>query len=325
MKAMVITDFGSPEVFAEREVEKPTPAQGELLVQVCATSVNPADCGVRQGRFGRMLGQPIELPAILGFDVSGVVEAVGEGVAAFAPGDEVYYAIALPSQGANAEYHVTPVTGVARKPANLSHPEAAAVPVAGGTAWAALMARANLRLAETVLIHGAAGGVGSFAVQIAQAAGAYSFATCGGYDAQRVQALGANRTIDYRNEDFIEILQRETRGEGVDVVLDTVGGEVMARSLPVTKAQGRAVTITGVQGDFNLAIGKNITIHFTHLDQPRTKLDALRTLIERHQLKPLISHVFPLSEVAAAHRLVERGGEGVYGKVVVEVKAQGSR
>lgn len=316
MKAMVITNFGSPEVFAESEVDKPTPKNNEVLVKVYATSVNPADCGVRQGIFGPR----VKLPAILGFDVSGVVETVGENVRDFQVGDEVYYAIPHEEGGgANAEYHVANESTIAKKPTNISHLEAASVPVAGGTAWAALITRANIKVGETVLIHGGAGGVGTFAIQIAKAAGAYVYTTCGNYDIDFVKSIGADRAIDYRNEDFIKIIMQETGGAGVDVTFTTVGGEILAKSLAVTKADGRAVTITGVTGDFNIAILKNITVHFTHLDCTRPKLDALRNLIERGDIKPVVSKTFSLHQVAQAHKTFEEGGEGVRGKIVVQV------
>lgn len=316
MKAMVITGFGGTEVFAERDVEKPTPGRNEVLVKVYATSVNPADCGVRQGIFGRR----IELPVILGYDVSGAIAAVGEDVRDFKVGDEVYYAIGLlDGDGANAEYHVAHESIVAKKPANISHQQAAAVPVAGGTAWAALIARAKVKVGETVLIHGGAGGVGSFAIQIAKAAGAYVYTTCGAYDVEIVKSLGADRAIDYRNEDFVDIIMKETEGVGVDVTLSTVGGELLARSLPVTKADGRAVTVTGVGGDLNVAIFKNITVHFVHLDRARPLLEALKILIERGQIEPLVGMTLPLDRVAEAHKKLEQGGEGVRGKIVLQV------
>lgn len=316
MKAMVITNFGSPEVFVKSEVDKPTPKNNEVLVKVYATSVNPADCGVRQGIFGPR----VKLPAILGFDVSGVVEAVGENVRDFQVGDEVYYPIAHEEGGgANAEYHVANESTIAKKPTNISHLEAASVPVAGGTAWAALINRANIKVGETVLIHGGAGGVGTFAIQIAKAAGAYVYTTCGKYDTDFVKSIGADRAIDYRKEDFIKIIMQETGGAGVDITFTTVDGEILAKSLAVTKADGRAVTITGVTGDLNIAILKNITVHFTHLDRTRPKLDALRNLIERGDIKPVVSKTFSLHQVGQAHKTFEEGGEGVRGKIVVQV------
>lgn len=318
MRAMAIANFGNPEVFTEVEVNKPTPANNEVLVKVYASSVNPADCGMRQGFFGPR----VKLPAILGFDVSGVVEAVGENVRDFQVGDEVYYAI--PHElggGANAEYHTFPSSMIAKKPNNISHLEAAIVPVAGGTAWAALITRANLQVGETVLIHGGAGGVGTFAIQIAKAAGAYVYTTCGGYDIDFVKSIGADKAIDYRSEDFTNIIMQETGGAGVDISFTTVSGDILAKSLVVTKENGRAVTITGVTGDLNTAIFKNITIHFAHLDDTVPKLNALRSLIQRGQIKPVVGISFPLNQLAVAHKKVEEGGQGIRGKIAIEVNS----
>jgi NADPH:quinone reductase-like Zn-dependent oxidoreductase len=319
---MVITAHGGPEVFARRDdLPDITPGPNEALVRVKGSSVNPADAGARSGMFG---GGP--LPAILGYDVSGVIEEIGPGVTEFAPGDAVYYPIppahARPGAsepgtergGGYAEFHVAPVSLMARKPANLSHMEAGAV--AGGTAWAALVTRLQIRVGETVLIHGGAGGVGSFAVQIARAAGARVFATCGAYDRERVRALGADRVIDYRSEDFAHILQREAGG--ADACLVTAGGPVLAQSMAALKRGGRLATVTGPspgleQAAFQAAM-LGLTLHFVSLDDPRPKLEALGTLLERGLVRPLISHTFPVTQIAEAHRSLETGGPGSYGR-----------
>jgi NADPH:quinone reductase-like Zn-dependent oxidoreductase len=284
---------------------------------VYATSVNPVDVAVRKGFFSSRT----KLPTILGYDVSGVIEAIGENVKDFQVGDEVYYAIDLmDGDGANAEYHVANASTIAKKPANLSHTEAASVPVAGGTAWAALIDRAGIKAGETVLIHGGAGGVGSFAIQIAKAAGAYVYTTCGHYDFDLVKSIGADKAIDYRNENFVDMIMEETCGAGVDVVLTTVGGEILAKSLAVIKQGSRAVTITtGVQGNLDPALFKNITIHFVRLDNFRPKLEALRSLIEQGLIKPLVGMTFPLNQAALAHKKLEIGGSDVHGKIVLQV------
>lgn len=139
------------------------------------------------------------------------------------------------------------------------------------------------------------------------------------YDIDFVKSFGADRAIDYRNEDFTSIIMQETGGVGVDVTFTTVGGATLAKSLPITKADGRAVTITGVTGDLNPAIFKNITVHFVHLDNTPPKLEALSKLIEREQIKPIIGMTFPLNQIAAAHQKQEEGGEGRRGKIVVQV------
>ena len=321
MKAVVLSAFGPASNLELQEVAKPEPGPNDVLVRVHATSVNPADIGLRSGMFGAMMPPPL----ILGFDVAGTVEAVGVGVEAFRPGDEVYYAVELtdPRGGANAEYHVTKAEKVAKKPRNLSFSEAAAVPVAGGTAYAALFTNAGLTLGQSVLIHGAAGGVGSYAVQLARATGAFVIATCGAYDADLVKELGADVVLDYRQDDVVKRTLEATGGEGVDVVLDASGKNQTAGSIPALKMHGRLVTITGAQGDLSMAMRKDAAVYFTHLEDAKTKLDRMRPLFERGLLRSVVSAAYPLEQVAEAHGRVERGGEGTYGKVVVEVGSGG--
>ena len=315
MKANVLTDFGGTENLELQEMDKPTAGARQAVVKVHATSVNLADTGVRSGMFGAMM----KTPTLLGFDVSGVIEELGEGVRGWQVGDEVYYAVEIMNgMGANAEYNLTDVSKLAHKPENLSHAEAAAVPVAGGTAYAGLITSADLRLGQRVLIHGAAGGVGHFAVQLARATGAYVFATCGGYDAEFVKSLGAHRVIDYREEDFVEVINSETDGAGVDAVLDAAGGQV-AKSIQATALNGQIVTVTGAQGDLNAAMRRNVSVRFVHLEDAAEKLEALRVLFERDQLKPTVGATFSLEKVGEAHDLLERGGADIRGKIVIEL------
>lgn len=315
MRAMIIKAFGSPDVFEAQDVPTPQPNPDEVLVKVHATSLHPVDYKIRQN--GSWAG--IEPPAIIGYDVSGVIEAVGDEVQEFQVGDEVFYTPDIfAGPGSYAEYHVAHESIVARKPDNLSHVEAASIPLAGSTAWDAIMTRAQLRPGETVLIHAAAGGVGSLAVQIAKAAGATVYATCGDYNREQVEQLGADYAIDYRNEDFADVIARETGGEGVDVVFDTVGGDTIARSIAITKPGGRIVGIVSTTGDLNAAFGKNITLHFLFLQRASYKLNALREQIENGRLKPVIDSVMRLDDVAAAHEKLERGG--VRGKIVLRIE-----
>jgi len=312
MRAMVISGFGGPEVFEEREVDRPEPGPNEVLVKVHATSINPVDYKIRQA--GSWAG--VEPPAVIGYDVSGVVEEAGSGVEAFQAGDAVYYTPEIPGRGGSyAEYHVAHESIVARKPANLSHEEAASIPLAGGTAWDAMVNRGLLEVGETTLIHGA-GGVGSLAIQIAVAAGARVFAVCSDYMEETVKEYGAF-PLNYQQEDFVEIVEEETGGEGVDLVFDTVGGDTMTRSLPVIKPFGRMVNIVGTKADLSSANPLNVTVHYLFLQRERTKLDSLRQLIERGQLSPLVDSVMDLTEVADAHRRLEQGG--VKGKIVLRV------
>lgn len=317
MKAVVIRAFGGTDVFESRALPRPEPGPGEVLVRVVATSVNPVDYKIR--RNGAWAG--VKPPAVIGYDVSGVVEAVGPGVGDFRPGDEVYYTPEIfgGKPGSYAQYHVASAAIVARKPRNLTHEEAAAVPLAGGTAWDALVARAALRPGETVLIHGGAGGVGHFAVQIARAAGARVLATCSQANVEFVRRMGADVAIDYTREDFVEVVARETEGRGVDVVFDTVGGELLSRSIEVTRPGGRMVSIVSASGNLNAAHRKNLTLHFLFLLRARDKLDALRALIERGLVRPAVDQVLPLEQVARAHERLETGhGRG---KIVLRVPA----
>jgi NADPH:quinone reductase-like Zn-dependent oxidoreductase len=315
MKAMIITAFGGPEVFKEQEVPKPQPAKNEVLVKVYATSINPVDYKIRKA--GSWAG--VKPPAIIGYDVSGVVEAAGSGVKDFKAGDEVYYTpeIAGGGQGSYAEYHVANEAIVARKPSNLNHTEAASIPLAGCTAFEALVATANIKAGESVLIHAGAGGVGSLAIQIAKALGVYVFTTCGSYNKELVKQLGADRIIDYRTEDFVDVILKETGNKGVDVVFDTIGGETLSKSVHAAKHSGRIVSIVSSNIELDAAKNKNINVNYLFMKRNRSTLDALRALIEKGKLKPVIDSVMPLKDAALAQQRLEKGG--VRGKIVLKV------
>ncbi len=316
MRAIVLTAFGGVEGFEVQEVLKPQPQPNQVLVQVHATSVNPVDYQTRRGDYKQL----VTLPAILGVDISGVVEAVGEAVTQFEVGDAVYYSPQLFGEsGSYAEYHVADEQIVALKPINLSHVEAACFPLAAGTAWDCLVTRGNLRVGEFVLIHAGAGGVGSVAIQLAKAMGAYIFTTCSSQNADFVKSLGADRVIDYKSEDYVEVIRQQTNRTGVDLVLDTIGGNTIQQSPQVIKPFGRLVTIVDITKPQSLleAWEKNVTIHFVFTPQYRTKLDYLRHLIEQNQIKPVIDSVMPLGQIAQAHRHLEQGG--VRGKIVLKV------
>jgi NADPH2:quinone reductase len=263
---MVIPEFGGPDLFEERDVERPEPGLGEVSVRVFASSANPIDTVLRAN--GSFAG--LEPPVILGADVSGVVEEVGPGVADFAPGDEVYYTPEVfgpGSNGAYAEYHVVAADTVAEKPASLSHEEAAAVPLAGGSAYEGIVRRLAVQVGETVLIHG--GGVGSFAVQIARASGARVLASTGTHNQDTLKELGADVAIDYSSEDVFEVALDDTGGAGVDAVFDTGGGDLVARSLQATRTFGRLASIVSLQGDLTPAYQLNQTIYGVFLTRER--------------------------------------------------------
>src|ERR671916_2884577 len=316
MRAMVTPQFGTPDLFEEREVETPRPGPGEVLVRVVASGTNPIDAKFRAAGGSRGL----EAPMILGAAISGVVEEVGAGVTDLAPGDEVYYTpeVSGPrSNGGYAEYHVAKAGIVAGKPPSLSHEEAAGVPLAGGTAYEALVRRLGVKVGETVLIHGGAGGVGSFAVQIARASGARVLASAGTHNQNTLQELGADVTIDYTSEDVFEVALDDTAGEGVDAVFDTAGGDLIARSIQATRVFGRLASIISLQGDFTPGYRLNQTFHGVLLLRERARLDEMTRLIERGQMRPLVDEVLPLNQVAEAHERLESGhGRG---KVVLRV------
>jgi NADPH2:quinone reductase len=306
MRAMVIPKFGGPELFEERDVERPEPGPSEVLVRVFASSVNPIDTKLRAD--GSFAG--LEPPVILGGDVSGVVEEVGAGVTDLVPGDEVYYTPEVfgpGSNGAYAEYNVAAASIVAKKPASLSHEEAAAVPLAGGTAYEGIVRRLAMRVGETTLIHGGAGGVGSFAVQIAKASGSRVLASAGAENQDTLEELGADVAIDYTSQDVFEVALDDTAGAGVDAVFDTAGGDLIARSVEVTRPFGRLASIISLQGDLTPAYRLNQTIHGLLPLRERARLDEMTRLIERGQVRPLVDEVLLLEEVAKAHERLESG------------------
>jgi NADPH2:quinone reductase len=319
MRAMILPEFGDPNLFEERDVEKPEPGPGEVLVHVFASSVNLVDTKLRAD--GSVAG--LEPPVILGADISGVIEAVGPGVMDLALGNEVYYTpevVGPDSNGAYAEYHIAPASIVAKRPASLSHEEAAAVPLAGGTAYEAIVRRLAVRVGETVLIHGGAGGVGSFAVQIAKASGARVLASAGSNKQDTLKELGVDVAVDYTSEDVFEVALDDTGGMGVDAVLDTAGGDLIAKSVQATRSFGRLAGIVSLQGDLTPAYQMNQTIYGVFLTRERRRLDEMTRLIERGLVQPLVDEVLPLNKVAKAHEKLESGHGG--GKVVLRVAGE---
>lgn len=299
MRAVVLTRFGGPQCLELREVEQPSPGAGELLVRVIASGTNPVDAKIRaNGQWAKL--QP---PVVIGYDAAGIVEAVGMGVTEFRAGDEVYYTpeIFANPHGTYAEYSVVPATIVARKPANLSFEEAAAIPLAGGTAWEAVVRRLQVRLGETVLIHGASGGVGSFAVQFAKAAGARVLATASARNQQYLKDLGADVAIDYERDNAVEVARRETKGAGVDAAFDIEGKDLVARSLPALSAFGRVACILPPQGNLSLLYTNNLTLHGVFLTRERTRLEEMTPLFERGQVRPIIDQILPLEQIRKAH------------------------
>lgn len=318
MKAQILNAFGGPESFTLQDVAKPVPQAGQVLVRVHATSINPLDYQVRRGDYSDY----VPLPAITGHDVSGVVESVGPGVTSFVPGDEVWYTPQIfDGDGSYAEYHVASENIVGKKPASLSHLEAASLTLVGGTAWEALVVRAGLRVGESILIHGGAGGVGHVAIQVAKAIGAKVFTTVREDNFEFAQSLGADVLIDYTKEDYVDAILRETDGNGVDVIFDTIGGNTLAKSADALAQLGRVVSIVDIAQPQNLieAWGKNASYHFVFTRQNRGKLDELSALIERGQLRPHVGAVYSLADLPLAHARLESPDNGLQGKVVIAV------
>lgn len=306
MRAMVLKGFGGLEMLEERDLPVPEPGPGEVLVKNLAIAVNPVDAKIRAA--GRWAG--VEPPFVLGYDAAGVVAKVGPGVKDLKEGDEVYYTPEIfgNPHGTYAEYTPVPAEIVARKPKNLSFAEAAAIPLAGGTAWEAMVRRLAVRPGETVLVMGGAGGVGSFAVQFAKAAGAYVIATASGENLPVLKELGADLALDYRGPWQEEVL-KATEGQGVDAAFETAGENLVERVIPVVRPFGRIATILPPQGNLAGLYTKNQTLYGVFLTRERKRLLEMRPLFERGQARPLIAEVLPFSleNLRKAHARMDSG------------------
>ncbi|QRP50907.1 zinc-binding dehydrogenase [Amycolatopsis sp. FDAARGOS 1241] len=303
MRAVQIREFGGPEVLTPAEVELPEPGPGEVRIHVAAAATNPVEAKIRQG-----VAMPeLELPAVLGGDVAGIVDAVGAGVTDLAVGDEVFCTPELTARwGGYAEFCVAAAAIVAPKPQGLSFVEAAAIPLAGGTAWEAIVRRLAVRPGETVLVQGGAGGVGSFAVQFAVAAGARVLATAGPGNQDLLRELGAV-AVDYRSADAAEVTRAETGGRGADAVLDLVGGENLATSCRAARDFGRLATVLPPAGELPDLYQRNQVLHGIMLTRERARLRELTPVFERGQARPVVSDVLPLERVREAHERLDSG------------------
>jgi NADPH:quinone reductase-like Zn-dependent oxidoreductase len=309
MRAIGQDVLGGPEVLKEIELERPAPRPNEVLVRVRAAGVNPTDWKHRAT--GGFLGQP---PFVLGWDVSGVVEAVGIGVARFAPGDEVFGMLPYPfGHGSHAEYVTGPARAFAHKPASVDHVQAGALPLVSLTAWQALVETADVRPGQRVLVHAAAGGVGHVAVQIAKARGAHVIGTASSGKHEFLRSIGADETIDYRETDFAEAVK------DVDVVLDTLGEETSVRSLRVLRPGGIVVSILPVGSDEFYQEAERLGVRAVRMlvDASHSGLRQIAELVEAGKLRAEIAGTFPLAEAAEAHRLGDTGR--TTGKLVLTV------
>jgi len=308
MKAVRIHSYGGADVLTYEDAPRPTAGDGEVLVRVHATSVNPFDCAVRAGYMSAYLNYT--LPVILGTDVSGIVEEVGSGVTTFKRGDSVYARGGVTRDGAYAQYAVAPASDVAAKPASLDHIHSAAIPHATLTAWQALFGLANLTKGQTVLIHGAAGGVGHLAVQLAKWRGAKVIGTAS-RNLDFVRGLGVDEAIDYSTTPF------ENAVSNVDVVLDTVGGDTQQRSWQVLRPGGILVSTIQAPPE-ETAKAHGVRGAFVFSTPPIGEvLTEVATLADTGKIKPEVSAVLPLQEVRKAHQMVEAGH--TRGKIVLQV------
>ncbi len=297
MKAVRIHAFGGPEVLQIDEVETPTPQAGEVLVKVAAASVNPVDWKVRAGYLQAVFNQSFPIP--LGEDFAGVVAAVGADVTDVKVGDEVYGSISVVRGGSYAEYLIAAANDYAAKPSSLNFVEAASLGVAALTAWQAFDT-AGLSAGQKVLIHAAAGGVGSMAVQLAKARGAYVIGTASARNAEFVKGLGADEVIDYATTKFEDVVK------DADMVFDLMGGDTQARSYGVLKRGGWLVSAAQPPNAEQLA-AHGLNGQMVGMRPDRAQFDQLTALIEAGKVKPIIETVLPLAEIAKAHELSQTG------------------
>ena len=317
MQAIRIHAFGGPEVLQLEEVARPVPAADEILVKVYASGVNPVDRVVRAGSSAAMK-YLLTLPMTLGWDAAGVVEAVGRGVTGFQPGDAVYGVPNFPGDGSYAEYCAAKASQFALKPRRLNFMQAAAVPLAGLTAWTALFAFGKLQPGQRVLIQGAAGGVGGLAVQFAKAQGAYVIGTASAGDVDYLQQLGADEVLDYRSQKVEELVR------DVDVVLEASSVRDNAERVKAIGVLKKGGIFVSVNTDFpfdeavHTALAHQRATGELSANQPRQAwLTEMAQLIDAGRVQVLVGRVFPLAQAADAHRESPTGP--VRGKLVLEV------
>ncbi len=308
MKAMVVHEFGGPEVMKYEDAPRPEPKDDKILVRVMAAAVNPVDSYVRQGMFAKR-GMD-NRPAIIGYDISGVVEKTGANAKKFKAGDKVYSYLSVMRGGGYAEFAIAKESETALKPKNINFEEAAAVPLAATTAWQSLVDEAKLNAGQTVLVHGGSGGVGSFAIQIAKARGVKVIATASTAHQDLLKQLQVDQAIDYTTTKFEDMVK------DVDVVLNCVRAEALARSYGVVKKGGIIVSITDEPDQTECAKhgirGSRLGAH-----PDANVLEELTKLIEAGKMKPIVSQTLPLADASKAHQQIET--HHTLGKIVLKV------
>ena len=308
MKAVLIHAFGGPEVLRMEDIARPEPAAHEVLIRVHAAGVNPVDWKIREGAFGK-----IPLPCIMGSDFSGEIEALGPDVTEFRVGEPVFGSVSDGS-GSYAEFALAPVSQIVEKPPGLDHVQAAGIPVPALTAWQALFDEAKLRRGQKILIHAAAGGVGSFAVQFAKWKGAYVIGTASGANAELVQSLGAHEFIDYTTTRFEDVV------EDADVVLDTIGGDTQERSWKALRQGGILVSLVQPPSAKSASARGARGVMMREDAQRNDELAQIAKLVASGQIKINVETILPLKEARKAQELSQAGH--VHGKIVLAIDAE---
>lgn len=310
MRAIYLNRKAGVESLVAGEIPRPSPKESEVLVRVHATSVTPAEANWFT-TFNLPFGEPRPFPIVLGHEFSGVVASVGAKVTGFATGDEVYGLSDWFSNGAQAEYCVAKATAVARKPKSLSHVQSAVVPLSALTAWQGLFQKAKLERGERVLIHGAAGGIGSFAVQLAHWRGAHVIASTSSGNFEFVRSLGADELINYRTTPFEDLVK------DVNVVFDTVGGETLERSWPLLARGGRLVTVAS---ESRAAAEPHVRDAFMPVHSDASQLTQIGRMLEEGELKAHVGSIFPLAAAKLAYARARHGLRR--GKIALRVVEQ---
>ena len=308
MKAVLVHAYGGPEALTLEDIPRPVPKANEVLVRVSAAGVNPVDWKLREGHLQQIM--PVQFPFTPGCDVAGIVESVGEGVGDFAVGDGVYGAVPPTTGGGYAESVIVPSATLADKPKNLSFVEAASVPSVAITAWQSLFESGGLTAGQTVLIHGGSGGVGMFAVQLAHQKGARVIATCSAENIEFVESLGADEVLDYKAVRF------EEKVSGVDVVLDTQGGDTQERSWQTLKPGGILVSVVSPPSE-EKAAEANARGVMVQVAASKALLTEIAEMLDAGTIKTEIAQTFSLSEARQAQELSQIGH--TRGKIVLQI------
>jgi NADPH2:quinone reductase len=329
MKAIIISQPGGPDVLKLADVPKPEPQRGEVLITVSAAGVNRPDVAQRKGVYPPPPGAPQDIP---GLEVAGVVEAVGAEVTMWQPGDKV---CALVSGGGYAEYCVAPEGQCLPVPEQLNFTEAASLPETFYTVWSNVFDRGKLQPGESLLVHGGSSGIGVTAIQIAKALGSAVYVTAGSDNKCRFcEQLGATKAINYKQEDFVEAIKQATQGNGVNVILDMIGGDYTPGNVDVLADDGRLVMINTMKGkdanvNLSVVMRKRLTLTGSTLRSrdvafksaiAQVLLKQVWPLINTGVIKPVIHQTFPVQDAAAAHRLMESSSH--IGKIILEFKTR---